>query len=161
MQNLSVNEVIEFALNIERNGKAFYESALERKDLQETAREIITDLRNEEINHENYFKTLRDQDDLAELIDPDGWDMTSSYLDSIIKAHIFTKEGAAIKLATEARDTMEILEFAMQFEKDTLLYFHSLYNETKDEKASKAIGAIIKEEMKHLQRLQNIVKELS
>lgn len=159
MQNLSVNEVIEFALNIERNGKAFYESALERSSLEDNARALITMLRDEEVGHEKYFKTLRDSDDLAELVDPDGWEMTSSYLDSIIQAHIFNKEGSSIKLATEAKDTAEIIKFAMQFEKDTLLYFHTLYGETKDPKAQKAIFRIIKEEMKHLKKLQEIEKD--
>lgn len=160
MQNLSVNEVIEFALNIERNGKAFYESALGRKDLDDNARELITLLRDEEIAHEMYFKSLRDSDDLADLVDPDGWEMTSSYLDSVIKAHIFNKKGASIKLAVEAKDTSEIIKFAIQFEKDTLLYFHSLYAETKDEKAQKAIFKIIREEMSHLKKLQDISKVL-
>lgn len=160
MNNLSVNEVIEFALNIERSGKAFYEGALERKNLSDDAREMLTLLRNEEIRHESYFKSLRDSDDLAELVDPDGWDMTSSYLDSIVKAHIFNKEGSPIKLAAEAKDTAEIIKFAMQFEKDTLLYFHSLYAETKDAKAKKAIFNIIKEEMKHLRMLQEMDEKL-
>lgn len=158
MQNLSVNEVIEFALNIERNGRDFYDSALERTNLEDSARSVITMLRDEEIGHEKYFKTLRDSDDLAELIDPDGWEMTSSYLDSIIKSHIFTKEGSSIKLATEAENTAEIIKFAMQFEKDTLLYFHTIYAETKEPKAQKAIFSIIKEEMKHLKKLQDISK---
>ena len=160
MNNLSVNEVIEFALNIERSGKAFYEEALERTNLDDDARQLITMLRDEEIRHEQYFKTLRDSDDLAELVDPDGWDMTSSYLDSIVKAHIFNKEGSPIKLAAEAKDTAEIIKYAMQFEKDTLLYFHSLYAETKDAKAQKAISKIIKEEMKHLKILQEMAEKL-
>lgn len=159
MHNLSVNEVVEFALNIERSGKAFYEGALERKDLDNDARKLITKLRDEEIKHENYFKTLRDSDDLAELVDPDGWDMTSSYIDSIVKAHIFNKEGAPIKLAAEAKDTAEIIKFAMQFEKDTLLYFHSIYAETKEPKAQTAIFKIIKEEMKHLKFLQEMAEK--
>jgi rubrerythrin len=160
MQNLSVNEVIEFALNIERNGRDFYESALGRTNLEEDARKLITKLRDEEIGHEKYFKTLRDSEDLAELVDPDGWEMTSSYLDSIIKAHIFSKEGSSIKLAIEAKDTPEIIKFAMQFEKDTLLYFHTIYAETKEPKAQKAIFSIIKEEMKHLRFLQEMSAKL-
>lgn len=159
MQNLSVNEVIEFALNIERTGKAFYEGALQRKNLNDDARQLITTLRNEEIMHEKYFKSLRDSDDLAELVDPDGWDMTSSYLDSIIKAHIFYNEGSSIKLATEAKDTKEIIKYAMQFEKDTLLYFHSLYADTKETKAQKAIFNIIREEHRHLKKLQEMAKK--
>lgn len=159
MQNLSVNEVIEFALNIERNGRAFYESALERKDLDEEARKLITLLRDEEISHENYFKTLRDSDDLADMVDPDGWETTSAYLDSIAKAHIFNQENSSIRLAAEAKNSSEIIKFAIQFEKDTLLYFHSLYADTTDEKAREIIFKIIKQEMKHLKMLQDISKD--
>lgn len=158
MQNLSVNEVIEFALNIEKNGKAFYESALGRKGLEDSARELLTMLRDEEISHEMYFKSLRDSEDLDNLVDPDGWEMTSAYLNSIIQSHIFTNESSSIKLATQAEDTKQIIKYAIQFEKDTLLYFHSLYAETKELKAQKAIYQIIKEEMKHLKKLQEIAK---
>ena len=67
---------------------------------------------------------------------------------------------SAIKLAADAKDTAEIIKYAMQFEKDTLLYFHSLYAETKDPKAQKAIFKIIKEEMKHLKLLQDMAEKL-
>jgi len=159
MQNLSVNEVIEFALNIERNGRTFYESALERKDLDDEARELITLLRDHEISHENYFKTLRDSDDLADMVDPDGWETTSAYLDSIAKAHIFNQENSSIRLAAEAKDSSEIIKFAIQFEKDTLLYFHSLYADTTDKRAREIILKIIKQEMTHLKMLQDISKD--
>ncbi|PID27653.1 MAG: hypothetical protein CSB55_08240 [Candidatus Cloacimonadota bacterium] len=160
MNNLSVNEVVEFALNIERNGKEFYEKALTRKDLSPQAKELLTKLRNEEIKHEAYFKTLGERQDLNEYMDPDGFSQTSSYLNSIVKAHIFNKPGAAVKLATEAKSMEEILKFAMQFEKDTLLYFHSLKEKTNNETAAKAVDAIIKEEIKHLEILGNYLDNL-
>jgi rubrerythrin len=160
MNNLSVNEVIEFALNIERNGRDFYETALQRKDLDAKARELITMLRNEEINHESYFKTLGQSDDLAEFMNPDGWNQTSAYLNSIVKAHIFTKPGAAIALAGKAESVEDILKFAIQFEKDTLLYFHSLKEKTNSDAARNAINSILNEEVKHLAVLQDHLEAL-
>ncbi|OQY39561.1 MAG: hypothetical protein B6226_01585 [Candidatus Cloacimonetes bacterium 4572_65] len=156
MQNLSVNEVIEFALNIERNGKEFYESALQRKDLNSKTTEILTMLRDEEIAHESYFKSIRDSEDLNNLFNSVGWEVASSYLNTIVQAHIFNDKNSAIKLAAEADKPINIIEYAIQFEKDTLLYFHSINNQTKDPKAKKAITSILQEEMKHLAKLQTL-----
>ena len=68
----SVNEVIEMAVQIEKNGYAFYHEASKRKDLDAKAREFIEFLRDQELTHENTFLALRSDTDMDVLeLSPD------------------------------------------------------------------------------------------
>lgn len=159
MNNFSFNEVIEMAVQIEKSGYGFYNRALERKDLDEKSRKLITRLRDEEIVHERTFKGLRDQFDVENLLNTNDWDMVGSYLKAIGDSHIFSQPDAAINLAAQAKDYKEIIKHAISFEKDTLLYFHSLDQYVQDEKASKAVRRIIEEEASHVMMLKSFLEE--
>jgi len=63
MAAYSVNEIIEMAVQIERNGYAFYDEAAKRKDLDDDSRKLITWLRDAELDHEKTFLRLRDEVD--------------------------------------------------------------------------------------------------
>jgi rubrerythrin len=160
MENFSLNEVIELAVQIEKSGYGFYATALERKDLSEKARELIDHLRIEEIQHEVTFKNLRTSLDYEKLGDPIDWQLAASYLKTISDSHVFSDPGASIKLATTATDEKEIIDFAIHFEKDTLLFFHSLNHKTTDESTKEIITKIIDEEISHVVALTKIRKEL-
>lgn len=156
----SMNEIIELAVQIERSGYKFYDTALSRKDLSETAANLLEALRNEEINHEEIFKNLRSEEDFEQLGDPAAWQQAASYLKAISDSHIFSKPDAAIKLATDAKDEKEIISNAIQFEKDTLLFFYSIDKETKDKKTKEILSRIINEEISHVMKLKEKLKLL-
>jgi rubrerythrin len=160
MENFSVNEVIELAVQIEKNGYQFYDEALKRKDLTDKARGLLEELRNDEIRHEATFKSFRSEEDYANLGDPIDWQQAASYLKSISDSHIFSKPDASIKLATSAKDEREIIDFAIQFEKDTLLFFYSISKQTTNENSRKIIDSIIDEEVSHVAKLNRIKKVL-
>jgi rubrerythrin len=153
MQQYSLNEIVELAVQIERNGYAFYNEALKRKDLDQRATTLITELRNQELNHEKIFLHLRDDKDLMMLgLSPD-WELVGYYMKSMVDSRLFTSADAAIKLAAEADGFLDILMYAIAFEKDTLLFFYSIYDNVKDEKSKKVIHQIINEEISHVVRL--------
>jgi rubrerythrin len=155
MAEFSLNEVIELAIQIEKSGYKFYEQALQRKKLSEPVREVLEKLRNDEIKHEETFKNLRTSEDYEVLGDPIDWQDAASYLRAISDSHVFSQPDAAIKLATEAADEREILENAIQFEKDTLLFFHAIYQKTSNERSKKIINTIIEEEVLHVMTLKD------
>jgi rubrerythrin len=157
MQKFSTDEIIELAIQIERNGFLFYDHALKRKDLNERSRELLELLRAEEIEHEKTFIGLRskDTDQMGDLV---NWQEAASYLKTIAGTHIFNKQNAAIKLAVEAEDQLAIIKNAIQFEKDTLLFFHSIYRTTEDVNSQEIINRIIKEEVSHVTKLIEIAE---
>ncbi|MCD8480622.1 MAG: ferritin family protein [Candidatus Cloacimonetes bacterium] len=157
----SVNEVIEFAVQIEKNGYAFYHEASKRKDLDAKAKEFIEFLRDQELDHEKTFLGLRDDDDMQNLELTQDWELVAEYLKTIIEGRIFNNEDSAIKKATSAKDLKEIIDHAISFEKDTLLYFHAINDTVSNPKAKQALRRIINEEVSHVLKLNDYKKTLS
>ncbi|HNX01781.1 MAG TPA: ferritin family protein [Candidatus Cloacimonadota bacterium] len=153
MQQYSLNEIVELAVQIEKNGYAFYDEAIRRKDLDERAVTLLTELRNQESNHEKIFLHLRDDKDLMMLGLSQDWEEVGYYMKAVVGSRLFNSADSAIKLAAEAKNFLEILRFAISFEKDTLLFFYSIYDNITDEKSRKVIRQIINEEISHVVRL--------
>ncbi|MDD2331695.1 MAG: ferritin family protein [Candidatus Cloacimonetes bacterium] len=160
MPNFSVNEIIEMAVSIEKHGYAFYHAALKQKDLDEGSRALLTLLRDQELNHEKTFLALRDEEDIQHLGLTQDWEMVSSYLSAIIGGRLFGDEDSAIRKATEATGIHQIIDNAITFEKDTLLYFHAINDVITQEKANNALRKIINEEVSHVLKLNDFKKSL-
>ncbi len=160
MNDFSLNEIIEMAVQIEKNGYSFYDHALQKKDLSNDAEELLIMLRDEEIAHEKIFKNLRKEIDFSEIQSAGDWNMVGSYLRTITESHIFRDDQAAIQLAVNASDEKEIIRNAIAFEKDTLLFFYSLRDSVNDERAAKVIKKIIDEEAKHVVKLKKIYEKI-
>lgn len=156
----SVNEIIELAVQIERNGYAFYHEATKRKGLDDRSLDFLTLLRDQELNHEKTFLNLRDDMDSTMLELSQDWDMVSSYLKTIVESRIFDSEHSAIRMASEASDLRSIVDFAITFEKDTLLFFHAINDAITNPKARQALARIINEEVSHVLRLNDFKKTI-
>ncbi|MCB5246573.1 MAG: ferritin family protein [Candidatus Cloacimonetes bacterium] len=161
MPAFSINEIIEMAVQIERNGYAFYNEASKRKDLDQVSVKFITWLRDQELDHEKTFMALRDDADMQELELTQDWEMVSAYLKTIVDGRIFNSEESAIRKATEATDMGSLVDNAITFEKDTLLYFHALSDNISNPKAQAALKRIIGEEVSHVMRLNDFKKSLA
>lgn len=157
----SVNEIIEMAIQIERSGFAFYHEATKRKDLDEKSKDILTYLRDEELNHEKTFLKLRDEMDMVNLELSQDWELVAAYLKTIVDGRIFNDENAAIHKATRAKDIHALLDYAISFEKDTLLYFHAIKDNISNQKALDALRRIINEEVSHVLKLNDYKKSLA
>ncbi|MCK9309093.1 MAG: ferritin family protein [Candidatus Cloacimonetes bacterium] len=156
----SVNEVIEMAVQIEKNGFAFYHEATKRKDLDAKTKEFIEFLRDQELNHEKLFLNLRDDLDMEILqLSPD-WELAAEYLKTIVEGRIFNSESSAIQLAAGAKDIYGVVENAISFEKDTLLYFHALADNIVNPKTKDVLRKIINEEVSHVLKLNDFKKKL-
>lgn len=160
MSLYSANEVIEFAVQIEKNGYAFYDEAAKRKDLDQRSRDFLIYLRDQELNHEKSFLALRTDDDLAELNLAQDWEMVSNYMRAIIEGRIFDSPEAAIKKAASAKSLLEIVDNAIAFEKDTLLFFHAINDGVTNPKVQAVLRRIITEEVSHVLQLNDFKKTI-
>ena len=89
------------------------------------------------------------------------WDMVAAYLKTIVESRIFNNEDSAIRKAAEAKDLMGVIDNAITFEKDTLLYFHAISDGISNDKAKTALRRIINEEVSHILKLNDFKKSLS
>lgn len=152
----SKNEIIEMAVKIEKNGFAFYDRALQRSDLDNDAIKLLQTLRDEEKVHEQIFLNLREKIDNFDMTSDINWDEAKSYIQSMVDTHLFNQPEKAIQLAASARDMKDLVSNAIQFEKDTLLFFYFIKKFVKNEKSKKAIENIIDEEVSHVVKLKKI-----
>ncbi len=78
-------------------------------------------------------------------------------IEMLIGTHVFSDQKSAIKLAQKAEDSSDLLNYAIRFEKDTLLFFHSIRKYAKGEKVVKIINTIINEEVSHIEKLSKLL----
>lgn len=160
MLSYTVNEIIESAIQIEKNGYRFYDRAAARDDLSPKTRELLAWLRDQETEHEKTFASLRGTFEKMEMYAMKDWEGIADFIKSNAESHVFNDADAAIRLAVEAKDEDEILRNAVNFEKDTILFFTSFQKDMLDPEAKKVIRRIIDEEATHVVRLRKMIDSL-
>ncbi len=150
-------EVLEAAVQIERNGQAFYEQVSQKSE-DEGVREVFSDLAVEEKRHISQFQGLSDC-----LVDPpDSMEREdyALYLDHMTAEHVFKEDGSGERKARETKSAVEAVELGIQFEKDTLLFFHELRPLVRSEEQG-VVDQLILWEKEHLVRLVGLKRQLS
>jgi rubrerythrin len=148
-------EVFQIAVGIEENGRIFYEKCLDLTSDPEL-RELFSDLAVQEKEHKKKFEQLRDTLP-REASSPVIWDPENEldqYIKMMADQHVFVSPegGIEAKIAT-IKDVREALKLAMEFEKDSVIFFLTLQDATAGEKGRELISVLVKEEQEHLRRL--------
>ena len=151
MAFLTAAEALKWALEIERNGEAFYNEVATKSDDSEV-KALFEDLAAQERGHYRAFQKM-----LQEVKpDPDlstiEYDEYQTYLQVALADALFAGPDKGLALAKQAQDRETALQAAMGFEKDTLLFFYDLC-EMVGQAERGAISDIILEEKAHLRRL--------
>jgi rubrerythrin len=150
----SSEEVIELAVNVETNGERFYSESARRAE--GSLKKIFEFLAKQEDFHRLKFESLRKY--ANDFILPRDWEEIEPYLNVIVESTFFMGNEKSFKKAMEAKDSVEALEFALQFEKDTLLFFNEIV-EISGEQSKKVVNEIIKEEKKHIEMISELLRE--
>ena len=147
---LSSEEVFSLAMEIEESGHAYYTTIAETAALADVS-ELFTFLAEQEIAHYRYFEKLKGQ--APELmVDADEWEQTSEYIRATTQSRFFVGKDRAIQLAKSATTALEAIDYAIGFEKDTLLYFYELHNVSPAASKESAMK-IVEEEKRHVKML--------
>jgi rubrerythrin len=154
---LAVNEILEFAVYIEERGYEFYIGAMKKFSDPEATR-LFQYLADEEFKHEKVFNKLMQQGADPRKGDPDP--EYQAYLKEFCKAHALgDREAIAEKLARLS--TLEdILDLAMGFEKDSIVFFSEL-RELYGKGPAGPVEKIIREEMGHLRTIFQMKQRLA
>ena len=153
---LDVKEILEFAVYIEQRGYEFYVGAM-KKFSEARITELFQYLADEEFKHEEFFKKLLEQSGGVRggSRDPEY----QAYLREFCKAHALAdREATAARLA-KASGLEEVLDMAMGFEKDSIIFFSEL-KEIYEKGHSAAVDKIVSEEMGHLRKIFQLKREL-
>ncbi|SFM86677.1 ferritin-like domain-containing protein [Thermodesulforhabdus norvegica] len=157
----NAEEVFDIAIAIEENGKRFYDEACRIVD-DEAVRTLFRELAQEEVKHKERFIELKNQipEDVKgqTVYDPDH--EITLYLKMMADDHVFrTGESVAEKVAS-IKSPEDALKMAMQFEKDSVIFFLTMKDHTEDPKGKEMVDLLVKEEQQHLRRISAALRAL-
>lgn len=159
--NFNAAEVFDIAIKIEENGKRFYDRSREIiKDPE--VQKLFAELGQEEVKHKEKFTTLKSQlpasTGAGTVFDPNN--ELDLYLKMMADQHVFvTSEGVEAQLG-KIRNAADALKMAVEFEKDSVIFFLTMQDATEEAQGKAFIGALVKEEQEHLRRLTLELKRI-
>jgi len=157
----NADEILQIAVTIEENAKAFYTQAAESVS-DEGAKRIFAELAAWETSHIELFSKMRkrflesNQDITYE--DPDG--EAAKYLQAIGDGKIFDIRKKDAELAALPDDPIAILETAIGKEKDAVIFYLSFMDVVPESLGKADVKKILEEEMGHVRYLSEKVAEL-
>ena len=157
----NANEVFQMAIEIEDNGRRFYEKVQDIVDDPRTI-DIFAMLAQAEIEHKERFSRLKaelpEQTKETTVWDPDN--ETDQYLKMMAGMHVFRASDGVEKSLARVKTAEDALLLAMGFEKDSIVFFLSMQDATEEKKGRELLGQLVHEEMGHLKKLSLELKKL-
>jgi rubrerythrin len=151
-----ISEVYQLAIRIEENGMKFY-SEFAKKTKNKKLKDLFSALAYAEVEHKKSFEKMLSEIEKYEPQEayPEEY---FSYLKAYADGLIFDFDQLK-KQQNKLKTTVKILNFAIQREKDSILYYQEIKNLV-SETQHKELEKIINEERKHLLDLTHIKNTL-
>jgi rubrerythrin len=150
----NAREIFDIGVQIEVNGKAFYEAAA-KKTAETAMKEFFLELAAWENTHIRLFGDLRDSLPKAAgnvpLFDPN--DEAAMYLQATADSHVFVKNKDMVGLVAGCKGPGEILDLAMTFEKDSVVFYTTMKKVVAPNLGQEKVDRLIDEEIKHISML--------
>jgi rubrerythrin len=144
MEEYSINEVLEQAVQTEKLGYEFYASMAERFAENEELKKLFDTLALKERSHEKRFSDLKDKVRDDKLVD---WNEVSKYLRVIVESEFFIGKEKSLPSLEHVATVSDAVKFALGFEKETLLYFYAVRDVVQEKNV---VDEIISEEKSHI-----------
>ena len=117
-------------------------------------KELFETLAAHEVKHGSSFVALIEK---MKDEEPEGWDEVTLYLRAIVDSEFFLGKDKCLPSLEYVKTASEAVDFALCFERETLLYYYALREVTKEKEI---LDKIIKEEKSHIIWLDNLKKNL-
>ena len=157
--SFDASEILEMAIEIERNGQKFYKKAAQIVKDSKT-KQFMLDVADMEVQHEKTFRQMKESLSRKEtkVFDPDN--EATAYLQAMADGNVFdVKTDLSSKLS--GRETVEqIFKIAIQAEKDSIIYYIGLEDYVEDETDKKKVDEIIIEERGHILALYQHLNQI-
>jgi len=147
------SQLVEMSIDMERRGEAFYREAVAEAH-EERVKALLQALARDERGHAEMFSSLLPEREETRGIVPEE---SQPYIESIVRTSV---QAYLSRLGQVAKgSSMEVLDFALGFEKETLLFYYSLRDYVA-RSAVPTIERIIAEEKTHIQRIAALKSSL-
>ena len=144
MEKYSIREVVEQAIRTERLGFEFYTTIAKRFEKHDGLKKLFETLAGKELVHEKTFLELRG---LIGDEEPEKWEEISEYMRAIVESEFFLGKNKSLPSLERVRTVDDAVQYAMGFEKDTLLHFYGLRDAVKEKDM---VDEVINEERSHI-----------
>jgi rubrerythrin len=148
-------DVTELAMELEKSGEAFYR-AVAKTAPSPKVQALFEDLAEQEVIHYRIFSKLFQSAQGKPFMTDQEWDMYQDYLEATVQSAFFEGPDKALSVAEQVTDEKEALHMAIRFEKETVLFFHDLYDVV-PESEKETIAKVIAEEKRHIRRLASML----
>ena len=152
----SLDELLQVAEQIERNGARFYRAAAEEVQ-DEGSRKVLLDLAAMEDTHLVVFSQMREALTEKEK-DPtafDPYEEAELYLKAFAGGHVFDLKTDPCEVLKSCGDVVAILRVAIDLEKDSIVFYLAMKSRVPSESGKKKIDAIMMQEMGHVLDLKD------
>lgn len=155
----SGDEVLEIAIQIERNGYAFYTNVA-RNLGDGNAKNLLTWLAEEEKSHIGRFEEILSRFSQGGLdMQPEEMEEYNLYLKALADSRVFNTEIEAKEAALKIKSERDAIDLAIGFEKDSLLFLSWMKDLVKGPDIA-VVEALQREEMQHLKKLVGLKGQL-
>ena len=155
----NADEILEMAVQIEKNGEAFYRKAAEI--VPEDAGQVFLDLAEMEVGHIKTFSDMKnalgDRDRELTVFDPDN--VSGLYLQAMADGNVFDLKNGPADQLTGTESVEDVLRIGLQAEKNSIVFYVGLKDMVSAALGKDKVEAIIKEEMSHITLLNKILVE--
>lgn len=153
----SGSEIVELGVQIEKNGRDFYNS-IARKVKYPSASEIFKFLAGEEEKHIAVFQRILDSVEKYEPAEAYPGEYFA-YMNALASEYIFTQKDKGIKIAKDTKNDAEAIELGIGFEKDSIIFYEGM-KKVVPEHDCKILNSLITQEQNHLKQLTDLKKSL-
>lgn len=148
---MNIDEVYQVGVEIEKNGKAFYQAAA-AATADPAVKKLCEGLAAWETRHVELFEKLR-RDLPAESREGGAFDPADEerqYLRAAADDHVFRKNTDIAALVAKCQTPKALLDLAIQFEKDSVVYYSAMKQLMPACEACGTVDTLIDEELRHI-----------
>lgn len=147
------SEIVEFGIQIEKNGRDFY-NVLARKASNQKIAETFVYLAKEEEGHIKVFSDLLDT--VSKYTPTEAYpEEYFAYMRILADEHVFIQKNKGNELAQKINNNEDAIKMAIEFEKDSILFFEGM-KKLVNQKDQKIVENLINQEQNHLRKLSAI-----
>ena len=152
----SFREIIDMAIQLEKNAETFYRAALTEMSTS-SLEPVLVCLADEERNHADWFEKLRRVVEEAEA-GVQGEELSGTVLRNLVGDQKFSLGEVDL---SKIESVQELIELAVEHEKDTIIFYQMLQSFLDDPETVKELNEIIDEEYQHIKFLTECKIEMA
>jgi rubrerythrin len=148
-----IKEILDLSIRLEKNGEATYRKAIQSAVSEELKTQLAW-MAAEEARHGEWFARLKADLSLG-IKNPFMEEMSHQVFEDLVGGESFSLKEVDFALIS---DPLELVSIFVEFEKDTILFYELLAPFIEDGETRRHLEAIIAEENRHIERLQQFLK---